>query len=279
MKKINVMLYGGFDKKTKNRAEIVYCDKCDNCSFYKKGTCLNVTCFLSERCKFGKISYVSGYTQRAKKRYTFDAQYKNDELYGALKHPTDWRVGRIEDIILFNLTYAICDKQRWSFNEWVDTDTFETRECGFATGTYSYVPLKELTSDILNDILSYRARSMMGGTIRDYQAKIVPNVLFELSKMLPDVYDKLINDYPEYKEITPYFIGKKALIKSLPDGFILKDSDGAFVKNGCYLECECYKRAFMPFRAKEAKMVIKITDKMTYEIRDNSEVDENTVFA
>lgn len=279
MKKINVMLYGGFDKKTKNRAEIVYCDKCENCSFYKKGTCLSVRTFFSKDCKFGKVNYVEGYTQRARKRYTFDSQYKNDDCYGSLKHPSDWRVGRIEDIILFNLSYAICDKRRLEWNKWVDSGTFKTRDCGLSTGTYSYIPMEELTSDLLNDILSYNPRSMMGGVIQDYHLKIVPNILFELSKILPDVYKKLIQDYPEYEEITPYFVGKKALIKSLPDGFVLEDSHGKFVKNGDYLECESYERAFLPFRAKEAKMTIKITDNMTYAIRDNSEVDENTVFA
>lgn len=279
MKKINVMLYGGFDKKTKNRAEIIYCDKCDNCSFYKKGTCLNVTQFFSKGCKFGKLSSATGYTQRARKRYTFDSTYKSDKCYGALNHPNDWRVARIEDVILFNLTYAICDKSRWVMNEWIEAETFKTRDCGFSTGTYSYIPIEELTIDLLNDILSYRPRALMGGIIRDYQAKIVPNVLFELSKALPDIYKKLIEKYQEYAEITPYFVGKKALIKSLPDGFVLEDSDGTFTKNGEYLECDCYHRAFLPFRAKESEMRIKITDNMTYEIKDNSEVDENTVFA
>lgn len=278
MKKINVMLYGGFDKKTKNRAEIVSCDKCENCSFYKKGTCLSVSHFWSKSCKFGKVSCVTGYTQRARKRYDFDAKYKSDECYGVLEHPDDWRVGKIENIILFNLTYAICDKRRWEWNEWVDAETFKTRDCGFSTGTYSYIPIEELTSDLLNDILSYHPRSMMGGIIKDYQAKIVPNIIFELSKIVPDIYKKLIQDYPKYTEITPFFVGKKALIKSLPDGFVFNYSDGVFVKNGEYLECEKYTGAFLPFRAKESKMIIKITDNMTYEIRNNSEVDENTIF-
>lgn len=279
MEKINVMLYGGFDKKTKNRAEIVYCDKCDNCSFYKKGTCLNVTKPFSKGCKFGKLSSVTGYTQRARKRYTFDSTYKSDECYGVLNHPNDWRVARIDDVILFNLTYAICDKSRWIMNEWVEAEMFKTRDCGFSTGTYSYIPIEELTSDLLNDILSYRPSALTGGIIGAYQAKIVPSVLFELGKLLPNIYKKLIEKYPEYSEITPYFVGKEALIKSLPDGFVLEDSDGTFIKNGEYLECDCYHRAFLPFRAKESEMRIKITDSMTYKIKDNSEVDENTVFA
>ena len=281
MKKINVMLYGGFDKKTKNKAEIVMCDKCDNCSFYKKKQCLNVTQFLSHGCKFGTVNRVTGYTQRAQKRYTFDSQYKNDECYGALKHPNDWRVGLIDDVVIFNLTFAICDKKRWnSWNhEWEELEEYNVRECGFSTGTYSYIPLNDLTSEVLKKILTYIPRTMFGNDeIKDYRIKIVPNILFELSKLLPDVYEKLINNYPEFKEIVPNFVGKKAQIKSLADGIVLKDDRGTFIKDGDYLVSDCWSSAFLPFGSKKAEIKIIITDDMTYEITNNSQVDENTVF-
>lgn len=279
MKKINVMLYGGFDKKTRNRAEIVSCDKTDKCSFYKKGKCLNVSQLFSYGCRFGNVSRVQGYTQRAMKRYSFDSKYKNDECYGDLKHPDEWRVERIEDTIVFNLTFAICDKRRWIGNEWIDTDTFKTRECGFSTGEYSYIPLEELTSEVLNDMLSYVPRALMGGVITKYQKEIVPNILFELSKIIPESYKNLIKDFPRYKEITPYFVGKKALIQSLPDGFTIREDKATFIKQDGYLVSDCYKSWNLPFRAEQAEIKIKITDKMVYEIKDNSEVDENTKFA
>lgn len=281
MKKINVMLYGGFDKKTKNRAEIVMCDRCDNCSLYKKNQCLSVTTAFSHSCKYGKVNRVDGYTQRAMKRYEFDAKYKNDECYGKLHHPNDWRVAVMDDIVAFNLTYAICDKKRYNDwkHEWEELENYGVRECGlFVTGTYSYIPLEELTSDVLNKILSYVPRAMMGGEIKDYQKKIVPNILFELSKLLPDVYEKLIADYPKYKEISPNFVGKYALVKTLADGIVLKDSNGNFVKEGDYLVSKCWKSSFLPFRSKQAEVKIEITDDMEYKIESNSQVDENTEF-
>lgn len=282
MKKINVMLYGGFDKKTKNRAEIIMCDRCENCSLYKKNQCLNVTTAFSNSCKFGKVNKVDGYTQRAMKRYEFDAKYKNDECYGKLSHPTDWRVAVLDDVVAFNLTYAICDKKKYNYtwNKLEESKTYNVRECGFCTGTYSYIPLEELTSEILNEILSYIPRTILGyDEIKDYQKKIVPNILFELSKLLPDVYEKLITDYSKYKEIAPNFVGKKALIKSLADGVTLKDSSyGTFVKEGDYLVSECWRSAFLPFSSKQAEVKIKITDDMYYKITDNLQVDENTEF-
>ena len=275
------MLYGGFDKKTKNRAEIVMCDRCEKCSLYKKNQCLSVTTAFSHSCKFGKINRVDGYTQRAMKRYEFDSKYKNDECYGKLRHPNDWRVAVMDDVVAFNLTYAICDKKRYNYtwNKWETVENFDVRECGFATGTYSYIPLEELTSDLLNKILSYIPRTLMGyDEIKDYRIKIVPNILFELSKLLPDVYEKLITDYPKYKEIAPNFVGKKALIKSLVDGIVLKDDKGTFVKNGDYLISDCWSSCFLPFGSRQAEVKIKITDEMEYKITNNSQVDENTEF-
>lgn len=280
MKKINVMLYGGFDKKTKNRAEIVMCDKCDNCSFYKKNQCLNVTQGFTYGCKFGRIDKVSGYTQRAQKRYTFDSKYKSDECYGKLKHPNDWRVGLIDDIVVFNLTFAICDKKYWNSwkHEWEDLEEYRVRETGFGIGTYSYIPLSELTTEVLYRILKYKPMTMFDyKEIKDYQNKIVPNILFELSKLLPDIYAKLIDEYPEFKDVTPNFMGKKALISSLADGIALKDR-GTFIKQGDYLVSDCWNSAFLPFGSNSAEVKIKITDSMKCEITDNSQVDENTVF-
>lgn len=280
MKKINVMLYGGFDKKTKNRAEIVTCDRCENCSFYKKNQCLSVTAPFSSSCKFGNVRRIEGYTQRAQKRFSFDSKYKNDECYGKLKHPSDWRVGVLDDVAVFNLTFAICDKKHYICGEWKETDEFKTRDCGmFSTGSYSYIPLSELTTKVLKDILSYVPRTVFGNDpISDYGKKIVPNVLFELSKLLPDLYGSLIEEYPQFSEIAPNFVGKKAYIKSLADGVVLTDDKGKFVKNGNYLECDCWKSSFLPFNSGKAEVKIEITDKMTYAIKSNSQVDENTIF-
>lgn len=278
--KINVMLYGGFDNKTKNRAEIVSCDKCENCSFYRKNMCLNVTQAFSYSCRFGSVDRITGYTQRAKSRLTFDSKYKADECYGKLKHPNDWRVGLIENIVVFNLTFAICDKKYWNSwdHEWEDTNEYRVRETGFSTGAYSYIPLEELTPEVLYKILKYKPRTMLGyDEIKDYQNKIVPNVLFELSKLLPDLYEKLLEEYPEFKDIAPNFVGRMALVKSLPEGTVLHDR-GNFIKENGYLKSDCWKSAFLPFGGAEAEVKIKITDTMKCEIKNNSQVDENTEF-
>ena len=278
MNKINVMLYGGFDKKTKNRAEIIYCDKCEECSLYSRGLCLNVTALFSPRCKFGKTSTEHGYTQRAAKRYTFDSKHRNDEKYGVLKHPNDWSVELVGDTVLFNLVYAIAEKKRYIYNEWKNTDEYFVNECGFSVGNVSYVDKSELTTDLIKKMVSYDARSMMGGRIEAYSNKIVPNILDGIRKKLPEIYEKFVLEYPEYKDIAPNYVGRIAKISTLSDGIKLYSNGGVFEKCGDKLISEEYKSTFLPFNGRKAKVEIPITDNMTYKIEYNSQVNENTEF-
>lgn len=278
MSKINVMLYGGFDKKTKNRAETIYCDKCEYCSLYARGLCLNVTEPFSPRCKFGRVSVEHGYTQRAQKRYTFDSKHKNDEKYGALKHPNDWSVEIVQDTVLFNLVYAVAEKKRYIFNEWKNTDEYFVNDCGFSVGNVSYVEKTELTSELIEKIASRDARALMGGKIEAYRNKIVPNILDGIRKKLPEIYEKFILEYPEYKDISPNYIGRMAKISTLADGIKLYSSGGVFEKRGDKLISEEYKSVFLPFNCKKARVEIPITGDMTYRIKYNSQVNENTEF-
>mgnify|MGYP003321936565 CR=1 FL=1 len=54
--------------------------------------------------------------------------------------------------------------------------------------------------------------------LRDYQEKIVPRFLYELKTEFSDIYNRFINEYPEYEKIEPNFIGRHAYIYSLRDG-------------------------------------------------------------
>ena len=278
MNKINVMLYGGFDKKTKNRAEIIYCDKCEDCSLYSRGLCLNVTAPFSPRCKYGKISTEHGYTQRAAKRYTFDSKHRNDEKYGVLKHPNDWSVELVGDTVLFNLVYAIAEKKRYIYNEWKNTDEYFVNDCGFSVGNVSYVDKSELTTELIKKMVSYDARSIMGGRIEAYNNKIVPNILDGIRKKFPEIYEKFVLEYPEYKDIAPNYVGRIAKISTLEDGIKLYSSGGAFEKRGDKLISEEYKSALLPFNGRKARVEIPITDNMTYKIEYNSQANENTEF-
>ena len=279
MDKINVMLYGN-TATTKSAAKITSCDKKDVCSFYKKGQCFCIPKPLHGYCKFGHCYTHVGYTARSSKSYDFNKKYKNDPYYRALERPTDWYVGVIGDIVVFNLVYASCEKNEWdNWNkEWKDSNVYLMNQ-ERSTNFYSYIPIAELTPDVLYSIFTYEPKTIMDNkTITAYTEKIVPHTLFDLSKLLPTVYGAFIAAYPEFKNMTPDFKGRTAKITSLADGVELKAINGTFIKQGDYLISDNYKPAFLAFGADSCEAKIKITDEMVYEITDNSQVDENTEF-
>lgn len=60
---------------------------------------------------------------------------------------------------------------------------------------------------------------------------------------------------------------------------VYKDINGNIFRfEGNELVCDCYKSAFAPFRAKQVKLRIELTDEMQVEITDNAQITENTVF-
>lgn len=99
-----------------------------------------------------------------------------------------------------------------------------------------------------------------------------------IKKEMPDLYRELISldasldKKPDYK-------GKTAFISTMVDSSELKDRKGnVFILSDGKLTCKNYNSGSLPFDSKCAEIVISVTDKMTYRIDDNSQVNENTRF-
>lgn len=107
MDKINVNLYGGKSifggRETPLEAEMTYCDKYKNCSFYKQGKCFSAGRW-QQNCKFGKKVRQKGYTSRALKYNDFRDKYRKDECYNKLDEPNN-TIGKIEDTFVINVRY------------------------------------------------------------------------------------------------------------------------------------------------------------------------------
>lgn len=273
MKKINVGLYGGKSilggKEIPLRAEIIYCDKTDKCSLFINGMCLNVTAPFSCRCKFGDVSVITGYTSRAKKYYTFELQHKSDEMYGKLRHPNNCKIALIDDFVFINVVFT-----RVALN---DNGKHYVTESHFVGGE-SWIPIKDFNTELIYKICTYRAQAMMGGEITKYKTEQIPEFLFQLKRLIPELYKQFITEYPQF-DIKPNHIGKQAYINTLNKDSIIKDCHGnKFRFDGDYLVCENWKLSFVPFDAGVGELRIKITDRMTCEITDNGQVTENTIF-
>lgn len=281
MKKISVDLYGGKSmfggRETPLEADIIYCDCFDKCSFYENKQCLKCRSFLGSTCKRGKVNTVKGYTSKAKKYYSFKQKYESDEMYNKLHYPSNWAVGLIEDCLILNLKYTHVREARDKDSAYMIHDGYVILDGAILNNVFQ-IPLNNLTISLLNHILSFKPRNIMGGEITDYQNKVVPDIICELKRLVPNLYDKLIETYPQYN-IEPNYIGKFAYIRTMTEGSVLTDCHGnkAILRDG-KLICDSYTKGFVPFRGASAKCEIEIGEDQTYQITDNSQCNENTRF-
>ena len=280
IEKINVNLYGGRPlfggREAPIEADEIYCDRADKCSFYADGKCLRCRAFLAPGCKFGRNSVTKGYTSRAAKYYSFKQKYEADECYSKLHYPSEL-AAIIDDVLYFNLKYTLVQKRREEDEKWKkDINGYLISETGFCSGDV-YIPISDITNELLYAIFSYRPCAMMGGVITEYQSKVVPDVLMSLKKCAPKIYSTFISEYPQY-DLEPNYVGKYAYIKTITDGSILTDCHGSkfTLKNGKLIG-EKIKRGFVPFDG-VMDCVVDVAETQTYKVDDNSQCNENTKF-
>lgn len=290
-KKICVNLYGGkgwFSRKeTPLQADIIYCDRADECSFYKSGKCLECRTLFHRGCDFGKTETIKGYTSRAAKYYDFKEKWKSDPLYNKCDFPTK-RVGLLRDVLYLNLSYVEVHRynsERYGETYRTATDGYVVEDPGMFGGShYVFIPVDELTDDLLKKILSYSPHTVFDyKTIKDYQEKVVPDISLGLRCVVPDLWSRFIEKYPEM-DVAPNYVGKKAFINSLKPGTVFEDDkkrkwvyDGSCVRSLGEISIGLYS----PWLTQGAEMTFaefKVNDKMTFTVTDNAMVDDDTRF-
>ena len=294
MEKICVNIYGGKSifggKETPERAEVISCERCTECSLYKAGKCLLVTAPLTcYRCPYGKMQEVKGYTSRAAKYSEWHRKWRNDETYGKLGSIGKTYFARIGEYYFLNLSY-------FSIRPKNEKDDWETQYLDYRPKegitdkkwavvrfgkTCNIFKKEELTVSLLNLLLSYKPYAMFGGEIKDYQQKTVPFILQAIKKTAPELFADLIKEYPEYENRIPDYKNRYAYIHTLKGGTVLKDCHGSkwtLSEDRKTLTCDSYS-ALLPFSGRNATVSMPVTDKMAVKIEDNDWVTEDTVFS
>jgi hypothetical protein len=283
--KINVNLYGGKSifggKETPLEADEIYCDITEQCIFYNEGKCLRCRSFFEPTCKFGRNNVIKGYTSRAMKYHAFKSKYENDEVYNKLHYPKKL-VAVIGDNLYMNLKYIHVRKRRETDEKWWgrDVDGYFISEKGFDSGSV-FIPLNEVTNSLLHAIFSYQPCAMMGGVIKNYQDKVVPEILQDLKKVAPDIYNDFISEYPQYN-IAPNYIGKKAYVNSLKPNTTFKHKGCEWFYDGEYVSSKNFdigiSSPWWGDGVQRSDVKLKVTDKMLFVVDDNSIIDEDTRF-
>lgn len=290
-KKICVNLYGGKGlfggKETPLQADVIYCDRSDECSFYKAGKCLECRKLFHKGCKFGKTETIKGYTSRAAKYYDFKRRWQGDPLYDKCDFPGN-RVGLLRDVLYLNLSYVDVHK----YNPEIDKPYATRIENGYVVDgpglfggpNYIFIPQDELTDELLYEIMTYVP---YGGfehkRIDAYQKEVVPDIALGLRKTVPWLWKRFIEKYPDM-DVVPNYVGKKAFINSLKPGTVFEDDkkqkwvyDGAYVRSLGEISIGFYSPWFMQ-DAEKTFAEFKVNEKMTFTVMDNGIVDDGTKF-
>lgn len=273
MDKININLYGGKGlfggRETPLEAEITYCDKYRECSFYKQGKCFSAGRW-KQNCKFGRKEIAQGYTSRAMKYHSFRSRYTEDECYNKLDEPNSV-IGKIANIFVLNTGYLYEDEEKKTY-------CIDTR---FGKSPLIYLPEEKFTNDLIKIICDAKPKTIFDREeIKSYQKEVVPRFLYELKTEFEEIYNRFIEEYPEYKEKELNFIGREAYIKTLKNGTEIIDchNNKWIIEND---EIVCYHwKTWLPFgRKTPTETRIKITDDMTCKVTNNNQVEKNTKFA
>ncbi len=290
MKKICVNLYGGKGvfggKESPLQADIIYCDRADECSFYKAGKCLECRMLFHRGCEFGKTEKVQGYTSKAAKYYDFKKKWQSDPLYNKCDFPAK-RVGLLRDVLYLNLSYVNVRK----YNPEIDKP-YKTRIDGYVVDGpglfggphYVFIPVDDLTDELLYKIITYVPYGGFEYQRMDaYQKEVVPDIALGLRSVVPDLWNRFVEKHPEL-DIAPNYVGKKAFINSLKPGTTFEDDkkrkwvyDGAYVRSLGEISIGFYSPWLMQ-DAEKTFVEFKVNEKMTFTVMDNGIVDDDTKF-
>lgn len=268
---INVHLFEPAFKNVKQRCEILSCNSCDSCDMYKQGKCVFKEYFLSRTaCPHGRMHKEEGYTNRARSYYSwFD---KKEKKYGDLVDDLKFDDNKIcivgGDYVYLPMNH-LC--------------TYVNKVEGVVNN--HFIPLEDFIVDKIREIVDFVPLTLIEhAPITDYDRKEIPKFLQQLKEVMPELYEEFFSKYPKYKEKLQYkinnYVGRTAYINTMTEGSVLNDCGDKWIIEGEWLMCKERRSSSIPFAgyADTTEVRVKITDKMTYKITDNSQVDENTLF-
>lgn len=271
MDKIHTNLYGGKsflkgvrDSKYLERA--VYCDNHENCSLYKQGKCLRVVSGWNPTdCKFGKNETIEGYTPRAAKCSDFNKRVRSDAAYNKLEYPHNVYASKIGDYLFLNTTYLKLDEE---------TLKIDSNYSFFS----KYIFIKADDIESLAKVLKANPLAAFGcGAEKRYQDNIVPAILTDLRRDLPDIFKALTEKYPEF-DVTPDYIGREAYVSTLADGSVIEDTHSVYTYDKTNGTLTGTTREYIFGNYIDVSITAKVDSTMTCKITDNSQVTKETVF-
>lgn len=282
--KITISLYGGKSifrgvPDSKYRAEVVSCN-CNSCSLKDKGMCLGVTSIARVKnvCKYGERHIFEGYTPRAAACYEWSQVFKSDPAYNQLDSvPNSICFAVIGDYYFIDTSYVGIE---W-LNDAPEGSPKYKFDSSIKSDTCVFLEKEDADIDFITDLLKFQPRNIFGERIKEYSKNIVPLILREMQKTAPELYAALVAKEESLADSSVDFVGKTVFVKTLKPDIDITDQNGVFhlSEDRKTLTCKDYTSVFLPFEAKHSEITIPVTDKMTYKVKSNDEVCEDTEIA
>lgn len=245
-------------KGDKARLFKLSCSNPSGCEIYTKcGSCLHT--MAMRYCKHGQKTEATGYTRRAAKYH--DWMRKAREIVDAA--PT------IKSLKAFSRIFRVQ-------GEWYLPYPF------MAEGTFSgqgyalkseWVPVNQMTAELLARICMAKPRAFMGDVIPDYQKKSVPKLIADLKMHYPELFDLLPDDQKARAENIDYRKRKADITTCAPGAY-------KFGSNIWQWDGERLRSKSMLFQPCPGDLEITLKPKpgSPVEITDNAQVTPETVF-
>lgn len=267
-KLIDVSLYGTgpyAKANTKAHSVEVWCcaEKCTLRDDYKCLCKWGGFSFGDAKCPFGKKKINTGYTQRAKKYYSFVRQYKEMPEYGAMGSPNRTFVAKADNMYLMSM-------------EGTQATFEDDGTCQFSWLGNTFVPEEYWTLDFLSQFVKYVDHYR--NHRKRHDTKDAPMFLQALRAFDEDTYLNLLLFYPEISEYVFDPIGKKAKLITFRDDVEITIRDQKWIKNGTKLTCENYQAKDFSRTFAMGSVELKIDPEYALEVKDEAWVDEYTIF-
>lgn len=193
-------------KKTEHaQFHTVTCGASEDCPLFKRGQCVarGIASLGGDyaKCPFGQGRREWGPTPKARSFSEWIAERKAQEReIGTLSAPAD-RLARVRDQVW--LPY-LAIRQALYGDETAGTGPV-------------WVPLADLTPDLIVKLAHARPVGWFGGEIRDYQRESVPKLLAHLAEEFPDLLKAAAEMSPKIAAILPTLtkVGRRALLATV----------------------------------------------------------------
>ena len=249
-------------KSDRERVTLYQCCQSETCAAYKNKKCIMLNGIWGHGCPYGKQIRKEEYTKAARNCGVLVSEYRNK--YSDIEYELKYlnTVCKINDYVytglphLQNYVNSIRPKDFFAFEDLIKIENF--------------------TPEFIVELINFKPYAMVGGEIESYQKKAVPQFCYQLKRNIPDLYQQVVEIYPEIQNLIENinYVGKKAKVKTLLPGKVKLSSD-ILDWNGDMLKAKGKQISWWGLHDEDVTIIPD--DNTVVEICDNETVMDETV--